>query len=73
MGLVWQCGRCGKVSGNYETSQSEGHHLPENWHDLPVPIRGSQGARSRGTTTLCDTCDDDLYRWLHDAPAEAAL
>jgi hypothetical protein len=61
MSLVWQCDRCRTVSGAGDADDP-----PEDWQQMVMPCRGSQGAKSRQMVTLCADCDDGLYRWLVD-------
>jgi hypothetical protein len=67
--LGYQCDRC-KAFGHaeYGEQREPGPFPPENWRQFSGPVRGSQGARSSQTYTLCDSCDDDLYRFLTEAP-----
>jgi hypothetical protein len=55
---AWMCGRCKTATnaGNVDDP-------PENWRYIHQPIRGSQGARSRTQSVICDKCDDELYEW----------
>lgn len=61
MAQVWMCDRCSKISRNGDVDDP-----PEEWNNYDMPVRGSEGARSRGVVTICSTCDDSLYEWLHD-------
>lgn len=60
MALVWQCDRCKRSSNGGDVDDP-----PAHWVNYTMPVRGSTGARSTGSATLCDACDDSLYEWLH--------
>lgn len=61
MALVWQCDRCYVSSRNGNIDDP-----PEGWVFRAMPVRGSEGARSSMDVTLCSSCDDSLYEWLHE-------
>lgn len=67
MALVWQCDRCGQVSKSGDVDDP-----PDDWVRRDMPVRGSEGARSDMTVTVCDACDDDLYGWFQ-APSVAVV
>lgn len=67
MSLVWQCDRCMTVSRD-----GLDDFPPDEWVMLDMPVRGSQGARSRSKQTICRSCDDDLYGWFTNPREEAA-
>lgn len=59
------CDRCKATSNAGDIDDP-----PPNWRFTPMPVRGSQGARSTRDAVICDDCDDSLYRWMVDPPIE---
>ena len=56
---AWMCDRCQTASRDGDVDDP-----PTNWRFTPMPVRGSEGARSTRDVVICDVCDDSLYAWF---------
>lgn len=61
MARGWICDRCKQFSNGGDVDDP-----PALWVNYTMPVRGSQGARSTGSGTLCDSCYNSLYEWLYE-------
>ena len=65
MSLGYRCDRCGAFGdARYGEQREPGPYPPEDWLVFTGPVRGSTGAKSVRSWTICAACDDALYQWL---------
>lgn len=66
MAIVHRCDRCLSISDMGSITALNGEEeLPPDWHYYEMPVRGSEGAKSRELSLICAICEDDLYHWRH--------